>query len=496
MVSAIAARPTTGARLVPPARSPIRSPAVHSSQPAHQAPWDLQAAQSGLSGHSGERSLRRNGLLAALPPLSSRMHKLLVLGDKDAAYERGNLQRGGKNTATSDHAWAMTRALAADAVRVGWNRSSFIQVMLDGPYKAGQHARTLQHRRGYDKASAWLQRAWDGAQHYVRSTDPISTRQDFHAALAAFRTRIECTPWKGIAGKTDLRNLIARMEICTQAGSWDHTVSERDLAERMGCSRTTAHNSNQRLLNAKMLRQLDNGSPTEGARWMLISRLPSTTSHHWSTPKGPEAGGAMSGPDVRQPDPGADIDSRTAGQLMHLDAFAHHGLGGSGLAVLAALAERDGQSLAELRASASISRATAYRQLEKLKALGLIRHEGELCHLSPTALEGIGTQTPDCADPVTGWPDTAGRLGTAGAGERRRQHHQAQRIHWRHEQVRLAERRRAARSAPLPHPAVAQPQYVRANGCAIDPATGEVIAGLYVATDGCWVWGEEEVSQR
>ncbi|MFF2205137.1 helix-turn-helix domain-containing protein [Streptomyces sp. NPDC058145] len=417
------------------------------------------------------------------------MNKLLLLGDQDAAYATGNLQRGGKNTAASDHAWATTRAVAADAVRAGWDRSSFVHVMLAGPYKAGQHARTLQHRRGYDKAAAWLQRAWDGAQHYVRSTDPITTRQGFHAALAAFRSRIECTPWNGIAGKTDLRNLIARMDICSQAGSWDHTVSERDLAERMGSSRTTAHNSNQRLLAAKLLRQLDNGSPTEGARWMLISRLPSTTSHHWCTPKGPKAGGAMSGPDVRQPDTGADIDTRIAGQLMHLDAFAHHGLGGSGLTVLAALAERDGQSLTELQQSASVSRPTAYRQLGKLKTLGLIRHDGELYHLSLTALQGIGTQTPDCDTPVTGWPDTAERLGTAGAGERRRRHHEAQRVHWHHEQVRLAERRRAAHQAPLPHPAVAQRQYVRADGCAIDPTTGDVIEGLYMASDGCWVWG-------
>ncbi|MFC8021049.1 helix-turn-helix domain-containing protein [[Kitasatospora] papulosa] len=418
------------------------------------------------------------------------MHKLLVLGDQDAAYAMGNLQRGGKNSAASDHAWAITRALAADAVRVGWSRASFLQVMLDGPYKAGQHARTLQHRRGYDKAAAWLQRSWDGAQQYVQSTDPLTTRQDFHAALAAFRARIECTPWKGVAGKTDLRNLIARMEICSRSGSWDHTVSERDLAERMGCSRTTARTSNQRLLAAKMLRQLDNGSPTEGARWMLISHLPSTTSHHWSTPKGPEAGGAMSGPDVRQPDTGADIDSRTAGQLMHLDAFAHHGLGSSGLAILAALSERDSQSLTELQASASVSRPTAYRQLGKLKTFGLIHHDGELYHLSPTALKGMGAATDECADPVADWAETAERLGTTGTAERRRRHHEAQRIHWRHEQVRLAEHRRATLQAPLPHPAVAQPQYVRADGCAINPTTGEVITGLFVASDGRWIWDD------
>ncbi|MFJ3658276.1 helix-turn-helix domain-containing protein [Streptomyces nigra] len=435
-----------------------------------------------------EAPLARSGLLSPLPPLSARMHKLLVLGDQEAAYARGNLQRGGKNTATSDHAWAVTRALAADAVRAGWNRAAFVQVMLDGPYKAGQHARTLQHRRGYDKAAAWLQRAWDGAEQYVHSTDPVATRRDFHAALAALRSRIECTPWKGIAAKTDLRNLIARMDICSRAGSWVHTVSERDLAERMGCSRTTAHNSNQRLLAAKMLRQLDNGSPTEGARWMLISRLPSLTSHHWSTPKGPQAGGAMSGPAVRQADTEANLDSRTASRLMRLDAFAHHGLGGSGLSILSSLAERDGQSRTELQASASISRPTAYRQLGTLKELGLVRQEGELYHLSPAALKGTGAPTQHCTDPVASWTETAERLGTAGVAERRRRHHEVQRAHWRVAQVRLAERRRAPKQPTLPHPSVALPQHVRADGCAIDPISGEVIAGLYVAEDGRWLW--------
>ncbi|WP_327411333.1 helix-turn-helix domain-containing protein [Streptomyces sp. NBC_01281] len=427
--------------------------------------------------------------------MSSRMHKLLVLGDEDAAYARGNCQRGGKNTASSDHAWAMTRALAADAVRVGWSRSSFLQVLLDGPYKAGAHARALQHRRGYDKAAAWLQRAWDGAERHVRSTDPVGSRQDFHAALAAFRARLECTPWKGIAGKTDLRNLIARMEICARAGSWDHTVSERDLAERMGCSRTTAHNSNRRLLHARVLRQLDRGSPTDGARWMLISRLSSTTSQNWSTPKGPQAGGAMSGPVVRHEGSRANIDSSSASKLMQLDAFAHRGLGGSGLAVLAALAERDGQSLPELQGSASISRATAYRQLRILKFLGLLRHEGEVYHLSPAALDGTGIPTVDCAVPVNGWVDAAARVGTEGTGQRRRSLHEEQRALWRREQTRLAERRRGPHQPPRPHPAVAQTQYVRPDGCVVHPITGEVVRGLYVAADGDWIFHTEHASR-
>ncbi|MFF4448181.1 helix-turn-helix domain-containing protein [Streptomyces sp. NPDC001502] len=414
------------------------------------------------------------------------MHKLLVLGDQDDAYAAGNLQRGGKNTAASDHAWAVTRALAAEAVRVGWSRASFLQVLLDGPYEAGQYARMLQHRRGYDRAAAWLQRAWVGAQQYVQNTEPITTRQAFHAALAALRARIERTSWKGIAGKTDLRNLIARMDICAQAGSWDHTVSERDLAERMGCSRTTVHNSNGRLQHARLLRRLDHGSPTEGARWMLISPLSLTASHPRSTPEGPQAGGALSGPAMRQGDTGADIDSHAAARLMRLDAFAHHGLGGSGLTLLAALAERDGQSITELQGSASVSRPTAYRQLNKLKNLGLVEQAGEVYTLAPAALAGIGIRTTASEEPGFDWVEAASRLGTAGVGERRRQRHAAQRAHWRREQARRLQRRRPAGTVAA-HPALAQAEHVRADGVAVDPSTGEAIDGLCVGSDGRWI---------
>jgi hypothetical protein len=142
---------------------------------------------------------------------------------------------------------------------------------------------------------------------------------------------------------------------------------------------------------------------------------------------------------VRQTD--ANLDSRTANRLMPLDAFAHHGLGSSGLAILASLADENGQSLPELQARASISRPTAYRQLRKLKNLGLVRHEGELYHLTPTALEGTGTPTQHCPDPVAGWTETAERLNTDGTAQRRRRHHETQRTHWRLTQTHLTKNR-------------------------------------------------------
>ncbi|MFE8941038.1 helix-turn-helix domain-containing protein [Streptomyces sp. NPDC007872] len=415
------------------------------------------------------------------------MHKLLVHGDQDSAYSPNNRQRGGKNTAASDHAWAVTRALAADAVRVGWDRASFVQVLVDSPYKAGHHARSIQHRRGYDRAAEWVRRAWDGAQEHVRSTDRICTRQDFHASLAAFRARVERTPWKGIAGKTDLRNLIARMEICTRSGGWDHTVSDRELAERMGCSRTTARNSNQRLIDARLLRQLDHGSATDGARWMLISSVQSM-SHAWTTHQGPKAGGVMSGPTAIQAPAEADIDSRVAARLMHLDAFAHRGLGGSGLAILAALAERESQTVQELQGTASITRPTAYRQLRRLVQFGLVVREGEVYMLSPTALAGVGVPS-STATPVGSWAEAAGRLGTDGVADRRRHRHALERLTWARQQESVA-MRRCVPVLESRHPRIAQLEHVRDDGTVVDPATGEVIDGLYVATDGSWVFQE------
>ncbi|MFD9483602.1 helix-turn-helix domain-containing protein [Streptomyces sp. NPDC059991] len=424
------------------------------------------------------------------------MHQLLVEGDRHDAYTTGSLQRGGHNSAASDHAWAVTRAVATGSVQAGWSRAAFVQVLLDGPYPAGQPARALQHRRGYDHAVAWLHRAFDGAHHYLQAHDPLFGRQDFHAALAVYRTRIERTPWAGTAAKTDLRNLIARLDICTQSGGWDHTVSERDLAERLGCARTTTHRSNQRLLRARLLRQLDHGSPTQGARWMLLAPTgtgPLTLSHHGSTPQRPQAGGAMSGPTMRHThrnrhrgsDNDADLNSRAAARLMSLDAFAHRGLSSSGLAILAALAERDGQTLAELQASASISRATAYRQRTTLTQLGLITQHGELLHLAPTALNGKGQPGPQCEHPATGWTDVAKRLGVDGVAHRRRQHHQAERARWHNTQLQLTTRHTQTPPAPQARQArqARQAQTSRGTASGRQANTSSRKAGLHNPED-------------
>jgi DNA-binding IclR family transcriptional regulator len=85
------------------------------------------------------------------------------------------------------------------------------------------------------------------------------------------------------------------------------------------------------------------------------------------------------------------------------DAFTHFGLGGSGLAVVAALAENTDQTIEQLQGTVSVSRPTAYRAVVKLLALGLIVKEGETYRLSEQALDGIGAQTEECSEPVQTW---------------------------------------------------------------------------------------------
>lgn len=405
-------------------------------------------------------------------------------GDIHDAYTAQTRQRGGSTSASAAHAWNITRAIAAGAARAGWTRSQFAHVALEGPYKGLEHARALMRRRGHDRAVSWLHRAYDGAAAHVAATDPITARSDFHAALAALRARIEVSPWPGVAGKTDMKNLLARLDICAEAGAWDHTVSERDLAERMGCSREAVRRSNRRLKNDHhRLRQLDSGDHANGARWMLITK---PLSHDETTQDPPSLRPLGGGLVVRKPQAEPNIDSRTAARLMPADAFAHLGLSGSGLTLVSALAERDGQTIQELQGTASVSQATAYRRITQLKKLGYVAQAGELYHLTPAALDGTGEATEECTEPAATWDEAAERLGTAGTAQRRRERHTSQRLHWQHMQERMTERRRPAE--PAPDPRRADFGLITPTGEVVDPTTGEVLAGWRVDSAGEWLW--------
>lgn len=427
-------------------------------------------------------------MLAALPALSDRMTNMLLLGDTEGRYAPWNRQRGGTGTSTSNHAWAMTNGVATAAGARGWKFEQFSTVLLDTTAEAGRHARQIAHRGGRDKAVAWLRRAWDSAAEYTAAHPRLDGRQPAHAALEGLRAVIETLRWSGPAATTDLRNLAVRLDLSQRSGGFDHEVSLMHLAELMGVSRNTARRSNQRLVQAGWLKRIKDATEDMPTGWRLakgrIHNGPPTQSHQRG---GVNRGGSIVNNPSSQADSGADLHTRTVVRLTALDAFAHRGLGGSALKVVAALVIRQGQTAAELTRSASVSQPTVSRTTRRLAALGLAVRVGEVWELAPEALDGIGSHQGNepAEKPAAGWVDVAERLGTAGTGERRRAAHDQRRTAWAEFRRIREESRRPAGAEP--HPRRGRPELVNAEGLAVDRSTGEVIEGVFLAVDGDWI---------
>jgi hypothetical protein len=180
------------------------------------------------------------------------------------------------------------------------------------------------------------------------------------------------------------------------------------------------------------------------------------------------------------------------------DAFAHHGLGSSALMIIGALHARPAQTIGELVGSASVSRATAYRTLQRLAEHGLVHHSGETWSLTPRALEGFGTSLPDAlpgptAPPAQGWDAVARQYGTTGIAARRKALHAVERAAYREALDRLAEHRSKAMVivrdgrrvlVPAPRPDEIPSAWHAPGGRVLDPVTGRPDAEWRVATDG------------
>ncbi|RPE38984.1 IclR-like helix-turn-helix domain-containing protein [Streptomyces sp. Ag109_O5-1] len=180
------------------------------------------------------------------------------------------------------------------------------------------------------------------------------------------------------------------------------------------------------------------------------------------------------------------------------DAFAHHALGSAALMIISALYARPAQSVTDLIASSSVSRATAYRTLQRLARHGLVQHHGETWTLTPHALHGID-QLPTTAETAAGiqaaqnWDEIAQQSGTAGTAARRKTLHADERAAYRQALERLAEHRsravvivRDGRQVLVPGVRADEipPAWRAPDGRVLDPATGQPAKGWRVATDG------------
>lgn len=399
------------------------------------------------------------------------MAALLIDGDVECRY--GSTDSSSLQSAKSAHGHTVSSALAAAAVRYDWSRDQLTEALLDWPSVGGNHVRNMSQ----PSAHKYIDRLWDRAIKCVGSGVSIDSRKNAIIDLIELRDRISSASWRGTAGSTNLRVVMAFWGAAYKAGGRTFTMSYREAAEAAGCTARTAYIAATKRLKS-WLRLLESGSGEKGSQWMLIE----DRSQRRHTPKGAQPGGAQSNvSELRN----GDLDGAVVAQLMSLDAFAHRGLGASSLKLLAALSRQDRQCVAELTETAMVSPATAYKHLKRLAEHSLVAKDDGLWTLTETAAEAL-------SGAWEGWDTVAARVGTEGTSQRRLELHKAQRLIWHEITLPRLRERRMADVTPVRGDEV-RPEWI-VNGEVIDPATGEIIPDMVVASDGRLLLVEEEPS--
>ncbi|MDQ1041421.1 DNA-binding transcriptional ArsR family regulator [Streptomyces sp. V3I8] len=399
------------------------------------------------------------------------MAALMIDGDAEARY--GATGSSSLQSAKTAHGHAVTSALAAGCVRFGWTKNQLTEALIDWPSLGGNHVRNMS----MPSAHKYIDRVWERARKCVGSGLVIGARQDAIIDLIALRDKIASSSWRGTSGSTALRVLMAHWKAAYRAGGRVYTLSFREAAEMAGCTARTAYiATTQRLKN--WVRLMESGSGEKGSEWMLFE----DRSQQRHSLKGAQPGGAQSSvSNLRN----GDLDGAVITQLMSHDAFAHRGLGASSLKLLAALRKQDRQTAAELTESAMVSTATAYRHLSRLAEHNLVTREDSLWTLTETAQEAL-------SGAWEGWDGIATHEGTEGVSQRRLELHRAQRLVWHQITLPRLRQRRTADVKPVRGDEV--DQRFRWGNEIIDPATGEIVTDMVVASDGRLLVIDEEPS--
>jgi hypothetical protein len=400
----------------------------------------------------------------------------------------------------TDHGHRITSAIACHLARLGGTAEQLVQLLMHPDHEGGRHAQTIALRSGHARARDYVHRVWASASAVVSDTAALDSRHHAHQDLAALREKIETTPWHGQRGRTALRILRAHLTFAEIAGGRMHAASERQVAEEAGISRQTLRNAYEAVLWPRgWLRRLRVGHGREGSTWYLDNGPNcggTWVSHHRTTQCPPNL--ALEEWSTDETAVTASIDSTVIQALMAHDAFAHHSLGSSALMVIAALHHRPGQTVTEVIATSSVSRATVYRTLRRLAAYGLVHKVGETWTLAPRALEGIGhSSSPEAAGspdvvPSQGWDAVAQHCGTQGIAALRRAQHAAERAAYRAVLDQRAEHRNKAVViirdghhvlVPTPRADEIPPNLLGPHGQVLDPVTGRIDPQWRIATD-------------
>lgn len=388
--------------------------------------------------------------------LSPRAQRLLLEGDTENRYS-------GHNEEDADYRLTMALAVAASQPGQAWTPQQFYEALVLRPTAGGAWARRLRARKGEQRTMAKLTKMLTQARRYVANSDKVECRTDALVAVTQIRQAVEQHQWTGRSGGTDEKNLAARLKLCERSGGTDHAVSVRQLAELMGCAKSTAEASNARLKRAGWLRLLETGSEKNSSRWRLLLPQPQEAAQDdGATPgQSPTAGegGAVSDPETHT----THRNTRSLQQVMTHDAFHAWGHGTSGARLVACLKPVDGASIQALARTTGLHHTTVRRRMAALITDGLAEEADGLYYL-PRHLAADHGMHPD-DDHLA---HIAEQHGTKGMGERRRQRHARQRAsyhRWLDENIERITRRCHPDQPPLR----LVPEGV------VDPETGELL---------------------
>lgn len=251
------------------------------------------------------------------------------------------------------------------------------------------------------KGLRWLQRSWATAIAWLTQHSETPRAWQLHSWALA-------TPWPGRTGAYDQAVFVAHMRCMAHQGRQPWSASVRTLAEMAACSRPCAMRANVRLQANHLITLAQHATLTGAAMYRLGEGIP-------------DSGGACGGVDsLTTPHCGATHMKN--GQIIDMrlrtcmdDAFRRRALGQSGYAVLAAL--RQGPAtIAGLSRATGRARSTVKAKLERLCKAGIVEPVGD--DLWETV---AGVDMAEALDYI------AQKHGTAGAGERQRAIHAAER---------------------------------------------------------------------
>ena len=426
------------------------------------------------SGRVRRPSRRLQEWVEGLPGLSVRARRLLLDGDVEGRYS---------GRSHGDAGYRLTMALAVAVSQPGrqWSFATWWEALVLRPTAGGAWARSLRTARGERYAEAKLSEMLDKARRFVSSSGAVTCRADALVEVAGVRETVERVVWRGTSGGVDERNLTARLELAQRAGGLQHHASVRQLAELVGCARSTVEASNLRLEKAGWLvRRRSEAGPARGGAWTL--RVPPGEGEQDGARPGqrPLAGEGGAGGDPGMHTVGGGRDTLSLARLQAHDAFHHWGHGGSGARLLSCLDAVEGRSPQDLAVLLGLHRTTVRRRLDQLGVDGLVVEADSLVYL-PAHLVGEGGVRAE--ESVLG--PVAESRGTAGHGARRRQRHAAQREGYR-VLLELRAARREENRVPARPPLRLVPEGV------VDVESGELLdpvwAGWDVSDPGRPVW--------